>query len=171
MLTGVKHFHFTHTQTHMCKHMHTQNSHLSHLESAIDFGSKALWATVSMATQWLRRPKFLSLSLIGEVSSLEEVRGGGRGRERERERHHSYSVLQASVGFIAHWQQQHPGPCILNRVLSSKHTLIRVLTRMWNLLISRLFYTLHYHSYNTQTQVYKVSVHLPYTRKQYLSRL
>jgi len=28
----------------------------------------------------------LSPSLIGEVSSLEEVRGGGRGRERERER-------------------------------------------------------------------------------------
>ncbi len=25
----------------------------------------------------------VSLSLIGEVSSLEEVRGGGRGRERE----------------------------------------------------------------------------------------
>lgn len=81
MLTGVKHFH-----THTCELMHTQNSHLSHLESAIDFGSKVLWAMVSMATQWLRRPKFLSLLLV----RYPHWRKWEEGEEEEREREASF---------------------------------------------------------------------------------
>lgn len=159
MLTGVKHFH-THIHKHTCASTCTHKtptftiSSLPLISEVKRYEPRYLW----QHSGWDGQSFSLSLSLL--LVRYPHWRKWEEGEEEERERHHSYSVLQASVGFIAHWQQQHPGPCILNRALSSKHTLIRALIRTWNLLISRLFYTLHYYSYNTQTQVYKVSIHL-----------